>query len=506
MITLRLYKNFNKKDNSTKRPGDSIAYDDKLCTLKDSSTITNPVISLALLSDPATLGYNYAYIEAFNRYYFITEWTYSLGLWTCNLSVDVLASYKTQIGAETHYVLRAKDAYTIDPTAVNIPDTLYPATNSKRVYTQRLAPADSPFSYTSGTYVIGIINGGASTSGNNVGQYGITKYYVISAAQVKSLVSYLMSNNFADNYLVDAAAGASRNVVKDFVDPLQYISSLRWYPFTVTPFSVTEKPYIGFWDTTSDNNIPSLAPVNQLTQVITNNKLVVYENPIASLPGKEFTKYAPYVSHRIKFDPWGIFELDSQLISEMTAGNAIYMGITVDLITGMGRLDLSTNVNYTCELGSHVAMVGVNMELAQITQDIVSSGAGIAKTALEKAASWIEDKTGWSGFKKKADGAADVATGVMSALGLGRVSMTRAGSQDSMLSYLGLNSTPELITEYYDCVGVDVEEAGQPLCKKVRLDTLSGFILCGGIETEIAALEPERAAVDSYLNGGFYYE
>ena len=108
MITLRLYKNFNKRENSTKQPANTEgSYTDFTCSIKDNSTITRPVIDLAIVSgDPASLGYNYAYIAAYNRYYFVTEWTYALGIWTCHLTVDVLASYKTAIGNFSPYILR----------------------------------------------------------------------------------------------------------------------------------------------------------------------------------------------------------------------------------------------------------------------------------------------------------------------------------------------------------------------------------------------------------------
>ena len=509
-VSVDFYKNFSKRQNSTKQPLESSAKDSYSCYIKDNCRITEPVIEIVLTGstplspvNPAKLGYNYAYISDFSRYYFVNDWNYYKGTWTASLSVDVLASFKTEIGAESHYVLRTKNAYTIEPSAVQIPDTLYPATNSKKIYTQALSSAQSPFNYNNGSYVIGIINGGVMSG---IQGQGISKYYVCTPAQIRQLADYLMGTDFANDYLVDAVAGATENVVKDFVDPLQYISSLRWYPFSVPASATGEKPKVGWWDTSTESDMPTLYPVTNISVLLTNSNLVIYHNPHAIETGKEFTKYSPYISYKLKFDPWGMFDLDSQLLSEMAVGNTIKMSITVDLISGMGRLDLSAFVGNGCELGSHLAMVGVNIELAQITQDIVSTGAGIGQTALSKVANWIEDKTGWSGFKKGTDKGSIIATGIMSALGLGKVSLTRAGSQDSMLSYVGYNSLPELIAEYYDCVGVDVEEAGQPLCKKVTLNTLEGYVLCGGVDTEVACMNEEKTMINNYLNGGFFYE
>ena len=63
--------------------------------LRQSTSIINPVIMLN--ADNPTV-YNYAYISAFNRYYFINKIeAYRTGLFILTMSVDVLETYKTEI-------------------------------------------------------------------------------------------------------------------------------------------------------------------------------------------------------------------------------------------------------------------------------------------------------------------------------------------------------------------------------------------------------------------------
>lgn len=77
---------FAKRDNSTKVP--TVTGTEFSCVLKSGSGIMHPVLSfdLGIAGDPSQ--YNYAYIPAFERYYFIEEWYFNRAL----CSVKVCAS------------------------------------------------------------------------------------------------------------------------------------------------------------------------------------------------------------------------------------------------------------------------------------------------------------------------------------------------------------------------------------------------------------------------------
>lgn len=117
-MTITFYT-FAKRVNSTAQP--SAAGADYAVTIKDGSSAINPTISLKWTGSGSPVAYNYAYCSDWGRYYWVNNWTYYDRQWTAELNVDVLATYKSQIGASSQYVVRSASNY---DTA--IVDGLYP--------------------------------------------------------------------------------------------------------------------------------------------------------------------------------------------------------------------------------------------------------------------------------------------------------------------------------------------------------------------------------------------
>lgn len=91
-MKIRLYYNSSENNVIGKTLSDVIELDGNL---RDSSDITNPVIMITSDTKPNA---NYAYIDNFNRFYFISEITaYRSNSFILKLKVDVLESYKEQI-------------------------------------------------------------------------------------------------------------------------------------------------------------------------------------------------------------------------------------------------------------------------------------------------------------------------------------------------------------------------------------------------------------------------
>lgn len=91
-MKIKLYYNSSENNVIGKTLNDELELDGNL---RDSSDITNPVIMITSNNKPSA---NYAYINAFNRFYFISEITaYRNNSFILKLKVDVLESYKEQI-------------------------------------------------------------------------------------------------------------------------------------------------------------------------------------------------------------------------------------------------------------------------------------------------------------------------------------------------------------------------------------------------------------------------
>lgn len=92
-MNIALYKNLSEKNKIGKTLSGGIFYTGDM---RAAASVTSPQITIECadtLSD-----YNYAYIQDFGRYYFITDIVASrTGLWRFDLAVDVLESYKDAI-------------------------------------------------------------------------------------------------------------------------------------------------------------------------------------------------------------------------------------------------------------------------------------------------------------------------------------------------------------------------------------------------------------------------
>jgi hypothetical protein len=94
-MEITLYTNESEKNKLEKTITNSILLEGNL---RDESSIINPIILISSNKEDIPYMYNYAYIPAFGRYYFITDIeSVRTGIWRVSMHVDVLMSYKEQI-------------------------------------------------------------------------------------------------------------------------------------------------------------------------------------------------------------------------------------------------------------------------------------------------------------------------------------------------------------------------------------------------------------------------
>lgn len=105
--------------------------------------------------DPAILssGYNYAYINTYGRYYYITDMAADSGKRIIiTLAVDVLNTYKNQIVACPVTVLRQEGAYNS-----YIADDRYPLDTDKKYIVRMVGPETFTWDESGKHYVLGVI-------------------------------------------------------------------------------------------------------------------------------------------------------------------------------------------------------------------------------------------------------------------------------------------------------------------------------------------------------------
>ena len=154
----------NKKENSTYRPtGSATTYQ---CVSNADFDILSPDIPLNIGLTENPTAWNYAYIAAFNRYYFITDWRVQNGMWWCSLKCDVLASWRDEIGGQVLYVDRSAAQFD-----GNIVDTTYPGTADFSVTSVPFTLKDADQhawktdgTYADGTFIMGVIGKGGAVN------------------------------------------------------------------------------------------------------------------------------------------------------------------------------------------------------------------------------------------------------------------------------------------------------------------------------------------------------
>jgi len=160
---------FDKKKNSTKLPAS--AGTEFTGEMKQSFTLTGLEIRFNLGSQLVAPTYNYAQIPSLRRYYFITDWYYDRGFWIAVMAVDVLASFKLEIGNSSQYVLRSYSRYT-----PGIIDTSYPTTGEVTRTSSQIAAGTfwgADVTQDTGLIVMGVI-------GNSSSSVGAVTYYALT--------------------------------------------------------------------------------------------------------------------------------------------------------------------------------------------------------------------------------------------------------------------------------------------------------------------------------------
>lgn len=460
-----IFYTFSKKVNSTKQPATGGTTHQII--LKDSSSIISPTIELDLGLSSSPAAYNYCYIQEFNRYYFVSDWVFNDRLWTARLTVDPLASFKTQIGSYTGYILRSASASDGD-----IIDLLYPAL--AKISTTANSTAQDPnwsTDFSGGSFVIGIMGKG---NGQNGG--GVT-YYRADPSGMNALSNYMLDiAHFAENI-----TDIEDDLLKCIFNPMQYIISCMWYPFT--PAITTGGIYVGWWEA-------PISGVHRLTSNMNWSLSMTYnvpKHPKASSRGG-YLNAAPYSRYNLYAGPFGVIPIDTSYLLGKTQ---LVTFVKVDCVTGSGKLTIEDSSGNVLE--EHFAQVGVPIQMGQnlLNQGAVGGVTGGIMNTVGAAVAGNPISMLTSGFETIGNAAA-----------LSQSVPSTVGSNGSCT----YRNDWKLIGKFLDIADEDNASRGRPLCKPRTISNLSGYILCSDADPDIPATDTEQAQIVSYMNGGFYYE
>lgn len=457
-----------KKENSTYRPtGTAKTYQ---CISNTDFDILSPDIPLNIGLTENPTDYNYAYIAAFKRYYFVTNWRVQNGMWWASLKVDVLASWRDEIGGQTLYVDRSADEFDGD-----IVDTTYPGTADFTVTSVPFVLTDADqhawktnASYADGTFVLGII-----------GKGGAVNFWAFPASNYANFMKAVFNYDY----------GFADEQVKAVFNPIQYITSVVWLPFAVSTTGTTNVEF-GWWTVGGPiSGGYNLGPGNTVNFGATVN---LPKHPQQSrgrwLNGPQFTRYL------LKLPCFGMLDIQG---FDMVDATSVAISVDVDLATGRAIAYVKPNsVNVNTQLVEFQA--GVNVQVSQIQSSVLSMGSN-----------WLRNTGSVGSYISNSVAGAFAGVGGVLSNFTDRLSFDfsdKVSSAGMTGSLAGTLITGALIGEFQMLTDENLPDRGRPLCKRRQIGNLSGFMQISDADISIPCTAGELAEIRGYMNGGFFYE
>lgn len=486
-MNIYLYK-FDKKENSTAVPSGVGTPVTGQVNQRDSS-ITNPLINFAFeqQSGDYVPDFNYAWIPAYSRYYWVSDWVRASAFWQASLNVDVLASFRTEIHSESEYVLRADSQYD-----GNITDTVYPASiDFDTVRLTGLSPwihnqadqANGNINIYNGVFCIGVQS--------EAGLFGPVRYYYLEMSEFAAMTTYLFTDSFFTSEGFDVT-DASLALQKSLVNPLSYITSCVWLPLTLldAPLnSYTQVNHIEILNWSVPVTAYTYGAGNTIPYVILSyGGYTVPRHPQAAVRGA-YLNDSPYASYAVNCPPFGVIDLNASIVANCTT---LFPRVLLDMTNGNGTL-LITADGHTYQ--TVTGQIGVPVKLSQVTRDYLSGAQNVTQGLGNIIGGLL---TG------------NVAGAVSGALG-GAVSAAKSlspsiQSSGSQGSYAGLYGIPEFTARFYKPASEGRAMMGRPLYQVVQLGTLTGYCLCAHGDIACTALQAEKEQIKTYLTTGVYIE
>lgn len=463
---------FAKNIESTAQPN-TTGWAEYSVTLKNGADISNPQLEIS-----AGWGQiqdcNYAVM--LNRYYWIVgKNMLRENFCVLDLKVDVLATYKTEIGSSSLYILRSSASS--DGTII---DNYYP-TKAAVTYTEEI---ENPFyhstPYTNGFYVVNV--SGASIDSNGDPISGTSILWKMSPSTFRDFITKVYVN--IDGFQAQDIFEAINKLLAG--SPTKLISSAMWFPGQVNfTTSASQRVYVGSWDSGVDAQL-----ITDPIYVDSSMWMDINRHPQASTRGA-FLNLAPYSIYTLCLPLFGSINLDPTL---MIGGTQVHVYLRVDAVSGVATVEVDTGGNRPM-LGYLTAQLGVAMPLngqesgASVAGGIVSTLAGVAAAIASGGA------------------AAPIIGAAGSGIGTAVSAMSGASfSSGSSGSILAPTASWRLNSTHFTLADEDNTHNGRPLCQVTTPASLGGFMIAQKGDVVMAGPLPEHEEVKRYLETGFFYE
>lgn len=445
---------FAKEYNSTQRPDNSQGKERQI-ELKQPTDIINPV----LLIKDFDIEFNFCHVPTLGRYYKVSTVRWLNGLWEVSTVVDVLATWRNNIGAQNLYVLRSSNTW--DGA---IFDTTY--SSKADVSISEHSAAGSFFAQNIGD---GIFSVGVASSGG-------TDYYLFTKSGLTSFINFLFSDAYAE--LAVPTWSTVFPQIKAELNPLQYITTVMWLPLSNAGINAGNIK-VGYV------SVPSGGMLMPGTAVWKGGTLSFGDHP--QISRGSYLNYAPFAHYDIFVPGFGVIPVSPETLSDRTIAYLVGM----DMRTGSGTLTLTNGAGNI--IGTYHAQLGVPYQLSQV----VNRGYGLGdllSPAVNALATAAADNVG---------GLAITAASAIKDAASAQIPQARTiGGTGGVDALRGKVTTHAY---YYNVLSEDLAHRGRPLCQKRTISTIPGFVMCADADIKIPATEQEQTQIRALLEEGIIY-
>ena len=429
---------FNKRNNSTKTPSNGI---EKGVVLKNATSLYNPTFIMSVYE-------NWNYIKWGNYYYYVDDVIYTRqGVYELQCSIDVLASFKSNILNTSAFVLYSTSHYdtSIIDTRLSMKDVCIESYNQ-----QSISSNASPY------YVVSYI-----------GEQGSSNPTVaLTEQQLIELMNAIQSNAFAE--LFNDPTNAINKVLSD---TSSCITSCIYNPCCVTEGTKNVILSGGY-----DTNIVGKGVNKSFTKI--------YEISIPwNFNSNDFRNRSQFSILSIYLPVYGWVNLNVDNLINQTL---LYVKINYDSTTGELTYFINNEIKCTCNVASTV-------QVSTTTQGNIGSFVSNAIGTVASA---------YGGFVSGA-----IVSGFNAITSLVQNSVGSVGSMGGSSAY-NVEQNILLVMKSHD-TNINPNDLasvyGRPLNQVKKLGDLTGYVQTTNASVSVVN-EDISNQINSYLNGGVYIE
>ena len=472
-MNVKLYSNFAKRKNSTKKPSTGGVL--VTCDLKHPTSYENPTL---ILSDSdisiSVKTITYVIDDDTKVCYFVTDIRVtSYDVYEIDCKLDPLATYKTEITSSTQFVQYAAQNY-----LPFIPDTRLAQASEVITVTHDFSTA--LFS-NSGYYVLTCI--GANT--DNRSNMFVTNY-CMTGAMLGALAGEMSDGDFLTD--ID-------NMVNK---PFDSIMSIRYIPIEMTAARLTILGMSNNYKAVILGKKTSGTSFGYFFNDGTNCITITDSITCSWNYGNDWRIANPYTQAQLFIPGYGCVD-----INPLQCAYALTVQFEIDAITGdvtcyiFGQNEALMPLNIISVISYNIAVQIPIGHLAANPSGVISGVSGVALGVAGVA-------TGGVGYLA---GAAAIGGGIGNTII--NASMTTPSSKGGIGGRSFINGPLMCLIERYtntNTINCMQQTSGQPVMMDYNLSAFSGFVQCANASVEIAGNYEDREAINAALDSGIFIE